>query len=64
MRLFDRTAIDETVWAELEELLISADAGVNTTEKLIERVRRRVAEEKISQGSLVRSALKAEIIPT
>jgi len=62
MRLFDRTAIDETVWAELEELLISADVGVNTTEKLIEKVRRRVAEEKINQGSLVRSILKSEMV--
>ena len=62
MRLFDRTAIDETVWAELEELLISADVGVNTTEKLIEKVRRQVTEEKISQGSLVRSILKAEMV--
>jgi len=62
MRLFDRTAIDEAVWVELEELLISADVGVNTTEKLIEKVRRRVAEEKINQGSLVRSALKTEMV--
>jgi len=62
MRLFDRTAIDEAVWAELEELLISADVGVNTTEKLIEKVRRQVTEEKISQGSLVRSILKAEMV--
>ncbi len=62
MRLFDRTAIDEAVWAELEELLISADVGVNTTEKLIERVRRRVKEESISQGTLVRAALKAEMV--
>ncbi|MBA7654560.1 Signal recognition particle receptor FtsY [subsurface metagenome] len=62
MRLFDRIAIDEAVWAELEELLISADVGVNTTEKLIERVRRRVKEESISQGTLVRAALKAEMV--
>jgi len=62
MRLFDRTAIDEAVWAELEELLISADVGVNTTEKLIERIRRRVKEESISQGTLVRAALKAEMV--
>ena len=60
--LFDRTTLDETVWAELEELLISADVGVNTTEKLIDRVKERVKEEKISQGSLVRSALKAEMV--
>ncbi len=62
MRLFDRPAIDETVWAELEELLISADVGVNTTEKLIEKVKQRVIKEKIGQGSLVRSALKAEMV--
>jgi fused signal recognition particle receptor len=62
MRLFDRTAVDESVWAELEELLISADVGVNTTEKLIERVKRRVKEDKISQGSSVRDMLKAEMV--
>jgi len=62
MSLFDRTAIGEEAWTELEELLISADVGVNTTEKLIERVKQRVSKEKISQGSLVRSALKAEMV--
>ncbi len=62
MRLFDRTAIDEAIWAELEELLICADVGVNTTEKLIERVRQRVAGGGIKQGSLVRSILKAEMV--
>ena len=62
MRLFDRTAIDELVWTELEELLISADVGVSTTEKLIEKLRRRVKGEDIGQGSLVRSALKAEMV--
>jgi len=62
MHLFDRAAIDDEVWAELEELLISADVGVNTTEKLIEKVKQRVREDKIGQGSLVRSALKAEMV--
>jgi fused signal recognition particle receptor len=62
VHLFDRTAIDEAAWAELEELLISADVGVNTTAKLIEKVKRRVKEEKISQGTLVRAALKQEMV--
>jgi len=62
MSLLDRTAVDETVWVELEELLISADVGVNTTEKLIEKVKRRVAEEKINQGSLVRPILNSEMV--
>ncbi|MFC2066132.1 signal recognition particle-docking protein FtsY [Chloroflexota bacterium] len=62
MHLFDRTAIDDETWDELEELLISADVGVNTTGKLIERVKRRVAEENIEQGALVRDALKSEMV--
>ena len=62
MHLFDRPGIDEAVWTELEELLISADVGVNTTEKLIEKLKQRVKEEKISQGWLVREALKAEMV--
>jgi len=61
-RLFDRATIDEAVWAELEELLISADVGVDTTEKLIEKVRRRVREEKLGQGTLVCAVLKAEMV--
>jgi len=60
--LFDRTVVDEAVWTELEELLISADVGINTTEKLIDKVKKRVAEERINQGSLVRSILKSEMV--
>jgi len=63
-QLFERPAVDESVWTELEELLISADVGVNTTEKLIEKVKRRVSEEKISDGSAVLAALKAEMVNT
>ena len=62
MRLFDRTSIGDEVWAELEELLVSADVGINTTEKLIERVKQRVVNEKIDQGSLVCTALQAEMV--
>ena len=62
MRLFDRPTVDEAVWTELEELLISADVGVDTTEKLLEQVRRKVKEEKLSQGSSVRDALKQGMV--
>jgi len=62
MRLFDRPTIDEAVWPELEELLISADVGVDTTAKLLERVRRRVKEKKLSRGSSVRYALMLEMV--
>ena len=62
MHLFDRPAVGDEVWAELEELLIAADVGVSTTEKLIERVKQLVATEKISHGSVVRTALQTEMV--
>jgi signal recognition particle GTPase len=43
MSLFDRASIGKEVWEELEELLISADVGVGTTEKLIAIVKQRNA---------------------
>ncbi len=61
MSLFDRASIGKEVWEELEELLISADVGVSTTEKLINIVKQRAAEEKLD-GSQVRSILKEEMI--
>jgi len=62
MSLFDRAAVDEAVWTELEELLISADVGFGTTEKLLERVKQRAKEEKFSEGSAVREALQQEMV--
>ena len=61
MSLFDRASIGKEVWEELEELLISADVGVGTTEKLIGIVKQRTAEEK-PDGSQVRAILKEEMI--
>jgi fused signal recognition particle receptor len=62
MSLFDRPTVDETVWDELEELLISADVGFSTTEKLLEQVRQRVKEEKLKEGSEVRDALQQQMV--
>ena len=62
MHLFDRTTLGDEVWNELEELLISADVGVSTTEKLIDIVKQRIAGEKIEQGSEVRTALETEMV--
>jgi len=62
MSLFDRPTVDEAVWAELEELLISADVGFDTTEKLLEQVRQRAKEEKLKEGLEVRDALQQEMV--
>ncbi len=61
MSLFDRAAIDDELWDELEELLISADVGVATTAKLIDKVKQKAAEEKLD-GSQVSAALKEEMV--
>jgi fused signal recognition particle receptor len=60
--LFDRPTFGDELWDELEELLISADVGVNTTGKLIERLKQRIERENIKDASLVRNALKEEIV--
>jgi fused signal recognition particle receptor len=62
MQLFDRTSIDESIWEELEEVLIAADVGMETTEKLIERTKQRVKDEKIKDGLQIREALKKEMV--
>jgi fused signal recognition particle receptor len=62
MHLFDRATIDESIWEDLEEVLISADVGMETTEKLIENTRKRVKEEKLKDGEQVREALKNEMV--
>jgi len=61
-RLFDRTRIEDETWDELEELLISADVGIVTTEKLIGQVKSRVNSEKISSGQEVRTVLQQEMV--
>ena len=60
MSLFDRAAIDEEVWEELEELLISADVGVATASKIIDTVKKRASEAKLD-GSHVRALLQEEM---
>jgi len=61
-RLLDRTTVEEVLWDELEELLISADVGVATTTKLLERLKARMGRERAGEGSQVRSLLKEEMM--
>ena len=60
--IFDRGSLGTEIWDELEELLILADVGVETTNKLIDRVKQRVKADKLTQASQARSALKTEMI--
>ena len=54
-------AIDEEVYEELEEALICADAGVETTLYLMERLRETAKETPLREAPQLLPALKAEI---
>ncbi len=56
-----KTKVDEDVLDNLEEILISADVGVDTTLKIIERIEKRVAVDKYMGTSELNSVLKEEI---
>lgn len=43
-----KSKVDEEVLDELEEILISSDVGINTTVKIIERIEKRVSNDKYS----------------
>ncbi len=60
--LFSRGEVDESLWEELEELLIGADVGVATAQKILSDVRGRVESEGIRDAEGVRVALKDELL--
>ena len=51
------THIDDEFYEEIEELLIMADIGVETTEEIIESLKAKVEEEKIKQPADCRQLL-------
>lgn len=60
--IFDRGSVGQEIWDELEELLVLADVGVETTKKLTDRVKQRVKLDKLTQASQIRAALKEEMV--
>lgn len=59
--LLGASEVTPQVWEELEELLIQADVGVETTLTLMERLRRRARDEAILQAHRLRDALNEEL---
>ena len=53
--------VDEELFDDLEDVLVSADVGVNPTMMIIDRLRERVREEKVSDPKDVKGLLKEEI---
>jgi fused signal recognition particle receptor len=60
--LFERPDYDDDLWDELEEILIGADAGLETTTAILKGVRARVKQEGAKQSARVREILREELV--
>lgn len=49
--------VDDDLFDELEELLISADIGVNTTEEILDELRETVIDQKLKEAEEVKNEL-------
>ena len=54
-------SIDDDLYEELEEILIMADIGMDTTMEIIEKLKDKIRKEKINDVEHVRPALKSVI---
>jgi fused signal recognition particle receptor len=61
-RLFERGALDDDLYEELEMLLIQADVGWDVSQKLVSDLKARVRQDNISDPLLAREFLREEMI--
>jgi len=61
-RLFERGALDDDLYEELEMLLIQADVGWDVSQKLVGDLNARVRQDGISDPLLAREILREEMI--
>ncbi|MCL5960649.1 MAG: signal recognition particle-docking protein FtsY, partial [Chloroflexi bacterium] len=54
--------VSDELWDELEELLIQADVGIETTTALLERLRDRADDEGMKKPEAVERALREELV--
>ncbi len=57
-----KSKIDDEILDNIEEALISADVGVNTTIKIIERLEKRIARDKYVSSDELHNIINQEII--
>lgn len=60
--LISYVKIDEDLYDDLEEILITADVGVDTSLYIIDRLKEKIKEEKIKEPSKVNGCLKEVMI--
>ncbi len=54
--------VDDALWEEMEDALVAADVGVETTTELVQRVRRLVGEERVKSNERVSELFKEEMV--
>jgi fused signal recognition particle receptor len=57
-----RSRVDEEAWEDLEEALILADVGVETTAALLERLRKRAREDHFDSPEQLMAGLREELV--
>ena len=62
VNIVQRRQLDESLWEELEELLISSDVGVATSMDLIERIRAEASSRDLKEAEEVVELLKQELV--
>jgi fused signal recognition particle receptor len=60
-RLLSGRTIDDALLSDIEEVLITSDVGVTTSEKIIARLKERVKRDNISDSEVIIDVLKEEI---
>ena len=53
--------LDEDFWEELEEVLIEADVGVNTSLEMVDRLRNKARKRKIAETSEIMALIQEEV---
>jgi len=54
--------LDDSLWEELEEILISSDVGVETSLRIIEELKTNVKEQRLESGDEVFESLKETLV--
>jgi fused signal recognition particle receptor len=60
--LFVGAKIDDALYEELESALLMSDAGVDATQFVLEALKRKVKNEKLTEAAQVKTALRALLI--
>jgi fused signal recognition particle receptor len=60
--LFVSAKIDDELYEELESALLMADAGVAATEQLLESLKKRVKEQRLTDAAQVKAALRSLLV--